>query len=486
MSMTNGTGKLNGAGHDPAPARPAATHDAVAPLSDEERIAALEEFFSAADQREKFIPVTREALTDRLTQTGAWPPGVAADARRFFSYLNQWRQQSYGAKLLELSRLYEPFSPDSDLLVTRRFSSGERAQLERGLVEGICELLQQANFTRIDPSMVELILTKDSAYGLDLHVDLDAFDELEIWYRGISSSLHQRRSLKKLYLKKEEFDVPIFRRLAIVFKLKSEERRIKELMQKEGLDWRKAERKVRKMRGLVSDLIKTENVYIKLFKNIPRADLEMCFPNTRIKFRLLDKIRLGVSAGGGLGMGVAGTVSKLAVATNPIALAGAVAGLGGIAIRQIISFTNQRNKYMVTMAQNLYSHALADNHGVLSLLAERAAEEDFKEEVLLYALLAKEAVRIDQIKEADEAIERFLGQTFGIDVNFDVLDALKRLQRDGIVTMSSDGVLRTLPPADAMARIDELWDRYLDDLPDIAAVEGYEFDGDFSAVGAVT
>ncbi len=485
MSTINGTGKPNGAGRDPAPATPHEVGAAPA-VASEESLAALEALFSATDEREKFIPVTREALIDRLAQTDTWPAGVAGEARRFFSYLNQWRQQSYGAKLLELSRLYEPFSPDSDLLVTRRFSSGERSTLERGLVDGVAGLLQQANFTRIDPSMVELILTKDSAYGLDLHVDLDAFDELEIWYRGIGSRMHQRRSLKKLYLKKEEFDVPIFRRLAIVFKLKSEERRIKELMQKEGLDWRKAERKVKRMRGLISDLIKPENIYIKLFKNIPRADLEMCFPNTRIKFRLLDKIRLGVTAGGGLGMGVAGTVSKLAVATNPIALAGAVAGLGGIALRQIVSFTNQRNKYMVTMAQNLYSHALADNHGVLSLLAERAAEEDFKEEVLLYSLLAKESVHLDQIKEADEAIERYLEQTFGIDVNFDVLDALERLQRDGIVTVSAHGILHTLPPAAAMARIDELWDRYLDDLPDLAAGEGYEFEGDFPSPGAET
>ncbi len=43
-----------------------------------------------------------------------------------------------------------------------------------------------------------------------------------------------------------------------------------------------------------------------------------------MRFRLLDKLRLGVTAGGGFGMGVVGTASKLAIAAHLIALAGAV------------------------------------------------------------------------------------------------------------------------------------------------------------------
>ena len=49
------------------------------------------------------------------------------------------------------------------------------------------------------------------------------------------------------------------------------------------------------------------------------------------------------------------------LATNPIAAAGALVGLGGIAFRQAINFMNQKQRYMVVMAQNLYFHAMADN-----------------------------------------------------------------------------------------------------------------------------
>src|SRR3569623_125762 len=70
-------------------------------------------------KRERFIPVTRFALMDRLTLPLLWAPGRAAEARRFFRYLDYWRQQQYFAMLLELEQAYEAFSPDSDLLMTR-------------------------------------------------------------------------------------------------------------------------------------------------------------------------------------------------------------------------------------------------------------------------------------------------------------------------------------------------------------------------------
>src|SRR4051794_40232214 len=119
-------------------------------------------------KRERFIPVTRFALLDRLTKPYLWPPGQAADARRFFRYLDYWRQQQYFALLLDLEQTYETFSPDSDLLMTRKFSPEERATLKHRVFEGVESLLQRANYEKIDPTHVELILTRESHYGLDL------------------------------------------------------------------------------------------------------------------------------------------------------------------------------------------------------------------------------------------------------------------------------------------------------------------------------
>jgi hypothetical protein len=204
----------------------------------------------------------------------------------------------------------------------------------------------------------------------------------------------------------------------------------------------------------------------------------MVFPNTKVRFRLFDKLWLGATAGGGIGIGAVGTAGKIALlATNPLAAIGAIVGLGTIAARQANKFMNQKQRYMVVMAQNLYFHAMADNRGVMLKLAARAAEEDIKEEMLLYSVLAKERARRQDLPDIDVAIEQYLNASFGVSVNFDIPDALQRLLDDGIVTERSDGTLSTLPPQEAALHIDRKWDVFLDELPEALSVEGMEFEG---------
>jgi hypothetical protein len=417
----------------------------------------------AVRKREKFIPVTRFALFERLSQPLAWPPGQAAEARRFFRYLDYWRQQQYNSELLEIEQLYEPFSPDSDLLMTRQFTSDEKATLQHRVVKSIEALLVRANYERIDPTDVQLILTRESHYGL--------------YYRGASNAKHEKRSYKR-FMRKEEFDVPIFQRLFIMFKLKPFDIRVQEIMRAKGLDREAAERKVKKNRSALPPGLKDSNIYLKLFKNIPRTDLEMVFPNTQVRFRLFDKLRLGVSSSAGLGLGAVGAAGKLALlTTNPIAAVGAAAGLGAVAFRQAMGFLNQKQRYMVVMAQNLYFHAMADNRGVILKIAARAAEEDIKEEMLLYSVLAKEKANRADLPAIDAAIEQYLQRTFGVTVDFDLEDALDRLIRDELVRENEDGTLHTLAPADAARHIDDKWDLFLDHLPDPISAEGYEYGG---------
>jgi len=228
---------------------------------------------------------------------------------------------------------------------------------------------------------------------------------------------------------------------------------------------------------------------MKLFKNMPREDVEMIVPKTGVKFRLCDKINLGVTSGGAVGMGLFGTLSKIiaggaAILTSPIAIAGMLFALGGVLFRQIMGFFNTRQRYMVVMAQNLYFHSLADNRGVMITLADRAAEEDVKEEMLLYSVLAKETVNREDLKAVDEAIEQYLKDAFGINVDFDVDDALERLIADGIVTEDKEGMLHALTPGQAAKHIDDKWDVFLDNLPESSELEGTEFEGE--AGGAIS
>jgi hypothetical protein len=269
----------------------------------------------------------------------------------------------------------------------------------------------------------------------------------------------------------------VFQRLFILFKLKPYERRVRDLMEKQKLDRKKAESLVRRERKLLPDTVSSDYVYIKLFKNMPRSDVEMAFPNTRVRFRLFDKIKFGVTASSGLGAGVVSTIGKLALLSNPYTLAMTLGGLGGLVVRQASAFIAQRNRYMVVLARNLYFHSMADNRGVMTLLADRAADEDIKEEILLYTALANERVNIREIDAVDRTIEQYLAKTFNIDVDFDVSDALERLKQEGVVTELPDGTLETLLPHEAALHIDKLWDACLDNLPDLTTSgEGQEME----------
>jgi hypothetical protein len=442
---------------------PASAFDAVKPESER--------------GHERFIPVTRFALLDRLTATGIWPVGQAQEARRFFRYLDHWRRQQYNAQLHRLEETYEPFNPDSDLLLTRTFSPEERRRMQERVLEGMARILEQANYVRIDHNDVEQILTRDSAYGLDLFVDLNAFDEVLLFYRGASNKRDMRRRWQKFYLR-EEFEVPIFQRLFLLFKLKPFDECVREVMQSEKLGRREAEKVVKRQRASMPPNVHENNIYMKLFKNIPRDDIEMVFPNTQVRFRLLDKLWLGATASGGLGLGAFGAAGKIALlVSNPLAALGALVGLGGVAIRQATNFMNQKQRYMVVMAQNLYFHAMADNRGVMLKLATRAAEEDLKEEMLLYSVLAKERARRQDLPDIDAAIEQYLTASFNVSVDFDIPDALDRLIADGIVTEHPDGTLTTLPPNEAAAHIDRKWDIFLNELPEPTSPEGLESGG---------
>jgi len=65
-------------------------------------------------------------------------------------------------------------------------------------------------------------------------------------------------------------------------------------MQAEKLNHRESEKVVRRKNAGMPPNVQENNIYMKLFKNIPRSDLEMVFPNTEVRFRFFDKLRLGL------------------------------------------------------------------------------------------------------------------------------------------------------------------------------------------------
>jgi hypothetical protein len=412
--------------------------------------------------RDRFIPVSRYGLRARLVAMLAEGGGDAKAWGRALDCLATWRHQDHRKRLLDLIENYLPISPDSDTAHLIELDQAARDKARRAFIAGIEQLLLQANFIRLSADDVERLLIERSPYGLHLHVDLKEFDEALLFYRGTAVVVREERNPWRLYLTKDRFEVPIFERLFLLFKLKPDETRITEIMAATGADRNRAARLLRKARAHLPLGVSPDHIYVKMFKRIPQIDLEMLFPNTRIAFRPFDKLKLMITAGGGTVAGVTGTATKLLAATNPFTLAFGIAGLSAVVFRQVMSFFNTRNRYMMVLAQNLYFFSLANNHGALTLIADRAEEEDVKEDMLAYAFLARHPSKYDALADIKREATNFLKERCGVSVDFDAEDAMRRLLADGLVRSDAEGNLTAIAPDEARVHIDRLWDRLLD------------------------
>ncbi len=416
---------------------------------------------------EAFIPVTRQALANRLANNDDGRSDLEA-CLRLNRLLGLWRHEHYRRQLTRLRNCYLPFSPDRDTRRVLRFDAAERAAMQRELVEGVTELLTRANYQRLTASDLDAILNENSPYGLALEVDLSEYEEILLFCRGAARETRTRRSPRSLFLREESYEVPIYQRLFLLLKLKPRAQRIEELMRDEGLDRARAERRLDRLRRALPDRIADDHIHLKLFRFIPRADLEMLFPNTRVQLRPFDKLKLGVTAGGGTVGSVVATATKVAAATNPLTAAGALAGLAAVVARQVGKIISQRNKYMMVLARNLYFHNLASNRAALTLLVDRAEEEDVKAAMLLYHFLDRYGPGPLDLARLARVIETWLEGEFGVQVRFDTATALARLRDDGLVDYA-DGVLRhVLAPQAAADHLQRRWQDLCDaQAPDL-------------------
>jgi len=165
-------------------------------------------------------------------------------------------------------------------------------------------------------------------------------------------------------------------------------------------------------------------IYIKLFQNVPLADLELVFPEKHIRMKSFDKFMLYFLGFVGLVMGVVKLTSGAGGKGGFVAL---LSLLGLLAFKTVTRFINTRRRYLLQMSQDLYSKNLDNDVGVLQYLLDSIEDQELKEGLVAYALLLK-AARPLTAQELDEAAERFLNKHFkDLEVDFEVEDALEKI-----------------------------------------------------------
>jgi len=365
-----------------------------------------------------------------------------------------------------LKDCYSPFNPDADTWLNYDYSEQKKKALQKKLVEGLDSILDAANFQKITETDLEEALKEESLFKIRLGVDFNDFEEVIFYQRG--ESFKEEIRVKYFGLKKTPLRFTNYDRVMIYIKFKDE-------------DYFKA----KKQKTLY---FTPGSTIIKLFQNVPKADLEMLFPNSEVRMKTIDKLIIGIPAAVS-GIAVIATklgASILLIASvisfwlglnkrevkidqqHLIALALGLATLGGFLFKQVNKFKNRKIRFMKALSDNLYFKNLDNNTGVFHHLVDAAEEEEFKEAILAYYFLLVEDRELT-ITALDETVERWFESKHNCRINFEIEDAFKKLKRWGLVDLDKD-IIRRKNLNDAMQQLDEIWDNYfpyhkVDELP---------------------
>ena len=407
------------------------------------------------DKRERFIPIGRQDIVEDLLAASHWNDEERQNFEDFCEIIISLYHHKFHKYLESLKHSYTSFNPDNDIIVRKHNDDNQKQTLQQ-LTNEMLNLLNNGNYEVLDKLALKVAMDADSYYGLNVHVDLDDFEQLIVYYRGSSMMEEYTRTWTSLFLKKKKIEIPIYKRLFLLLKFKTEDNRVQELAAS-GEKEKKARKLVKKSRKNLPEEFSEEYIFLKLFKNLPRSDLAMLFPNQQVKLKLFDKIRLAVTGSGGT---ILGLVKLGAALINPAAFIGALAGFIGVISRQIMGMFNQRNKYMMTLSRNLYFHTLDNNFGVINSLIDMAEEEEAKEAILAYYFLYTQADRNHTEESLDQEIEKYLKDKYETDIDFEVSDGIRKLREEDILIEQEAGVLKVVDLKQAAILIDEKWDNF--------------------------
>ncbi|MFY9639649.1 MAG: TMEM143 family protein [Rhodomicrobium sp.] len=405
---------------------------------------------------EKFIPVDRKDIIERVLDR-LFEPAQRSLATEAVRYMCALRQAESAKSLDSLVELYDAFNPDDETVNLTEISAPERKLRLETLKARVVDLVVSANYNEIDKAALEKILEKASGVGFLAEVDLSEYDFHLLYYRGAIKDKILAATWKTLWLFERPVEVDAYRRLFLGLKLKPFEARVAELMQT-GLSKRKAQRAVRRARNhQLLEGVSEHTLHLKIFRRIARSELQILFPNARIRFTLFDRLWLWIGSGGSTVVAIVMAALKFValVVISPLVILITVGGAVGAIFRTVTSFFNTRTRYMAKLAKSLYFHNIGSNQSVLTLLTDEAEEEDIIEAVITYALLLGHGHRgLDAVK--NEA-EKFLKDEFDVDCVFDIEDGCDHLRKLGLIVSDAHGQLHYRHLEDAREHLIAEW-----------------------------
>ena len=394
---------------------------------------------------QRFIPFSCHDVEGICRATNFVPSADFESHRQLFAKLINLE---YQALLDTLKLAYAPYNPDID---TKPWQIHENEELE--LSELVHQVLVSANYEQLTQQDLVQAMNDNSLFNIKLDVKFDEFSKLLVFTRG------------EHMVKREVKRIGRFGRKTIQF---TNYERVFIFLQYQDRQWFIDNKRA------MSEHIKPGAVMLKLFKDVPKADIETLFPNSKIKMRNLDKLLIGIPAiaSGGIILATKLGATMLLVGAlisfylglsdkpvelnqqNLLVLAAGLATLGGYFWKQFSAFKNKKIRFMQTLSESLYYKALDNNVGVFHYLIDSAKESECKELILAWTFMQK--LQRATAQELDSAIEDYFAQSLDTVLDFDVEDALSKLCRFELVSLQS-GIYSACSPRHSYQHLLARW-----------------------------
>ena len=383
--------------------------------------------------REAYIPYRRAELIELCLEDGHLNNKDAQKFQEFCSLLSAFYHFKFQTYVEQLKNNYAPFNPDTNLQ-SNKITKADLPKMEAELVEDFKLVLERANYKPISQAALEDTFKKRSLIKLKTEIDFNDFEQMVCYRRG---DFKQDIEVKKLF-KKIKKQIEVLDRVVILIKFKDEE----------YFCDRDADR------GLLK--FAPGKMYVYFYRNVPKFDLELLFPNIQISMTWKDRLKLIIPAFGAAIPMILKVLPKLALLVSAISflifgstrilgievteenvrdfmpvltvLLSLVLVLGSYAFKQYSKYKSKQIEFRKKVTDTLFFKNQANNASVFYSLINAAEEEECKEIILVYYHLLTSETSLTA-SELDDRIETWMDDKFKVKIDFDIRGPINNLKQ---------------------------------------------------------
>ena len=396
--------------------------------------------------RDYFIPFTRDQITKMLLDEGKLNNDEVSKFEQFCLLLKSIYHFEFHTKLERMKSSYRIFSPDVNL-APNELENSNTSKIEADLTNMLRQTLIDGNFEKVSKENLNAAMEKEGIFPVSCQIDFDCFDYYEIYYQGSSTAKEEIKTWNPF--KKKEVEFKLYDRIVFFFKVKNEE-------------FFHSDKKNTKP-GIPG------KIYIKFFRNIPESDLEMIFPNPKPEMKFIHKMQIFLPLLAGFGVLIQKTIIEpnFNSGSNPlqeglsVGLVVFLIVLGGYVLRTFLGYKNVVQSFLGEIAKSLYFKDKGNNQGVFNMLIDSAEEEECKEALMAYYFLLNSNKKMTE-ETLDNAIEEWMETKHKTKIDFEVDDAIRKLEEKNLVIRDTNGILTALNLDEALSHMDYIWDNYFE------------------------